>query len=859
MRIDKLISGSILSFTLILFLTSTSFGQNSLKLGNNFFKEGEYSIALRHYNDYLKNYSDKDIFLKRGICNYHCGNYKLAIEDFENSKYLGSFDIRIDKYLALVYHEKQDFEKAVIYYKKLLSKFKGSKKERNEIINNIKRCANGVLMGYNHANNFIDNCGTTINSKFDDILPIQSPNDSSVFYFASNRDYSTNKPQLYDEIRVGYINGNWEEIPPVIKEKDKDEGTIFLDFYEYGDKALVFRGSYLNSGELYSYSHSNTDSVVMVKKKFTAPLYSESDFSYVQFVNDSTILFSSNQKGGYGGYDIYISGYRNGHWFKPINLGPKINTEFDEISPYMTPDAENLYYSSNGLKSLGGFDIFHSEFGYSEYEWLEPVNLGMPINSPFDEYGYRFLRSGKAGIFNSNRKDLGLGGQDIYWVYYKKATPLNDGYLTDVPCLRYKHLTPTMDVVNEEDDNNDSDDIVDNDNNVVVQQQNNIDNNPNDVVVQKQNNIDSNINDVVIEKESNIDSNINDVVVEKKSNINSNPNDVVVQKQNNIDSNINDVVVEKESNIDSNINDVVVEKKSNINSNPNDVVVEKQNNIDSNINDVVVNEANNNIVNEKDSINDSNSRDKEEKEFFIPLIFTNSEGIRGREAAYNFLNRLGRLMKKYPILKVEIVGNNFSKGGKGVDIMNSVSIAQNFADSLKLRMIKGDRIIVRGVGDNFPIANPNGPSISKNIISKFNNRLDIYLHNYKDTPIVIKRESMPISRKIKDDREELYRSNLIGLSYKVLIRTGDFLSYDELLNKYPDSWIEADSKNKKFYYTVGLYQKYKNAKTTYDEIIKIKSSGIEVIPYINGIRISKKEALEYAKTYSDLVNYLEDN
>ncbi len=440
MKIDKLILKVFLSLMLVLFLSSASFGQNHLKLGNKSFKKGNYSLAVKHYNNYLKKYSDRDVFLKRGICNYHCGRYKAAIEDLQNSKYLGNFDNRIDKYLAFVYHEKQDFENAIVYYKKLLAKFKGNKKAREEITNNIKRCSNGVVISYSRPNHFIENCGTDINSKSDEILPIQSPSDSSLFYFASNRGYPSDKKEIFDEFIVAYEGGSWEEIPPVITENSKREGTVFLDFYNYGNEAIVFRGKYLNSGELYSYGYSGKSYDSIVKKKFAVPVYTKSDFTYFQFVNDSTIVFSSNQKGGYGGYDIYISGYRDGHWFKPINLGPNINTKFDEISPYMTPDAENLYYSSNGLKSIGGFDILHSQFSHAQDDWLESVNIGLPINSPFDEYGYRFLKSGKGGIFNSNRKDIGVGGQDLYWVYYKTTTPVYKVYSEEVPFLKHKPL-----------------------------------------------------------------------------------------------------------------------------------------------------------------------------------------------------------------------------------------------------------------------------------------------------------------------------------------------------------------------------------------------------------------------------------
>ncbi len=813
MKIDKLISGSLLSLILMLFFASTSFGQSSLKLGNRSFKKGEYRMAVKHYNDYLRKYSDRDVFLKRGISNYHCGRYEFAIEDLENSRFLGKFDNRIDKYLALTYHEKQDFEKAIIHYKKFLAKFRGSRKERNKIVDNIKRCANGVFLKNKRTTHFIENCGSDVNSKLDEILPIQSPNDSSVFYFASNRDYAEEEIQAYDELKVGYIDNNWKQLPLITSEKKAEESTIFLDFLKQGTDALVFSGSYLNSGVYYKYGRANKNSENIVKEKINNPFLDEYGFSYVQFVNDSTIVFSSNKKGGYGGYDIYISGYRNGHWFKPINLGRNINTKFDEISPYMTPDAQNIYYSSNGLKSTGGFDILHAQFSYVEDDWLEPTNLGLPINSPFDEYGYRFLKSRKGGIFNSNRKDLGMGGQDIYWVYYKRLIPISNSYSNEVPCLKHKPLVAVIDTK------------------------------------EKKNKKD--ITRIEIEKDKGKNN-----IEKKKINTEENRNVPDIDSKN-VDS--------KTTSAKNKITDVSKPKSKN---DPISVFSEGDNLAETRKENIKENDPNSvyeqmkikqNTVIDKDLNNEIDStKEKIAEEVIVPIIFTDSDGIKDKKAAYSFLDELGQLMQKYPDLKVEIVGNSFKKGGEGVDIMNSVSIAKNFADSLSLRMIGKGRIIVRGVGDNFPVVNPNGSKMSKDTIAKYNNRLDIYLHNYKDVPIAVKYEPLPISRKIRDGRCELYRANLMGLSYKILVNTGDFLFYDRLLNEYPDSWIEIDEKHKKYCYTVGIYQSYVSAKVVYNEILREGNKGIKIIPYIDGIRVTRKEALAYAKIYSDLVNYLEN-
>ncbi|MFN5911168.1 MAG: hypothetical protein ACK45H_07530, partial [Bacteroidota bacterium] len=127
----------------------------------------------------------------------------------------------------------------------------------------------------------------------------------------------------------------------------------------------------------------------------------------------NTIFFTSNRAGGIGGRDIYYTIKKeNGQWSAPMNLGAPINTEHDEDSPFLSFDGKILYFSSNGTRSFGGFDLFYSELG-SDGKWSEPLNMGMPINSTYDDIFYSTTIDGKTGYFSSNREG-GKGSLDIY-------------------------------------------------------------------------------------------------------------------------------------------------------------------------------------------------------------------------------------------------------------------------------------------------------------------------------------------------------------------------------------------------------------------------------------------------------------
>src|SRR5690606_30667553 len=100
-----------------------------------------------------------------------------------------------------------------------------------------------------------------------------------------------------------------------------------------------------------------------------------------------TLYFVSDRSGGLGSYDIWMSTLdENARWQKPVNLGSTINTPFDEQSPFIHPDNETLYFSSNGWPGMGNKDLFISRRD-SLGNWSLPQNLGYPINTYGEESG----------------------------------------------------------------------------------------------------------------------------------------------------------------------------------------------------------------------------------------------------------------------------------------------------------------------------------------------------------------------------------------------------------------------------------------------------------------------------------------
>ncbi|MFM2047726.1 MAG: hypothetical protein RI955_272 [Bacteroidota bacterium] len=122
----------------------------------------------------------------------------------------------------------------------------------------------------------------------------------------------------------------------------------------------------------------------------------------------TTLYFASDMPGGFGGMDIYMCKMETGKWSAPKNLGSDINTEGNEVFPYISIN-NTLYFSTNSLIGLGGLDIFMSTYS-KDGKWSEPENMGFPINSMKDDFGIITNEKGDEGYFTTSR----TGNDDIY-------------------------------------------------------------------------------------------------------------------------------------------------------------------------------------------------------------------------------------------------------------------------------------------------------------------------------------------------------------------------------------------------------------------------------------------------------------
>lgn len=139
------------------------------------------------------------------------------------------------------------------------------------------------------------------------------------------------------------------------------------------------------------------------------------------------IVFASDRAGGFGGTDLWFVVDENGEYSEPINCGASVNTQCDEITPYIDPDGKYLYFASNGGETLGGFDLFRVQISYNplrnEINFGIRENLRAPINTKYNEISPTCLYDCDSLFYYSsnqysNSKANDLGGYDIF-VRYK--------------------------------------------------------------------------------------------------------------------------------------------------------------------------------------------------------------------------------------------------------------------------------------------------------------------------------------------------------------------------------------------------------------------------------------------------------
>jgi outer membrane protein OmpA-like peptidoglycan-associated protein len=252
------------------------------------------------------------------------------------------------------------------------------------------------------------NLGSEINTAADEYLPVATADEATLIF---TRKINNNE----DFYKSNKLNDKWQTAVYLSDQINTPQYNEGAESISQDGKYLFFTGCNRPDGlgrcDIYIAQKKGDD----WSKPFdlSPPVNTTGWESQPSISADGkTLYFVSNRKGGYGGYDIWKSHLTDKGWGEPENMGPNINTMYDEQSPFIHADDSTFYFCSNGWPGLGGKDLFVSRLG-KDGKWQKPENLGYPINSSGDENGLTLTATGAYAFFSSNNLN-GFGGYDIY-------------------------------------------------------------------------------------------------------------------------------------------------------------------------------------------------------------------------------------------------------------------------------------------------------------------------------------------------------------------------------------------------------------------------------------------------------------
>ena len=361
-----------------------------------------------------KNAAEAIPYLEKAILKTH-KNYDL----FSTSEQNASLDAFY--HLAKAYHIDGQIDKAIAQYNKFIEVTQKKSPSLDDAKLCILQCEVAKRLMLNPKNVKVVNLGKEINTSFPEYSPFISL-DGSALYFTSRRSWdelSTEQfkdPTLneyHEDIYVSYTDGDGKWTAPQrleFCEDDRNEASISVSPDER--RVYIYQDN-KGAGDIF-YTDFKLNSFQEIKDLNFPGVNSESWETHCTMTIDGlNLYFVSSRPGGLGGRDIYrIVKMPDGSWSLPQNLGPTINTPYDEDCPFIAADNKTLYYSSNGTESMGQFDIFIS-IRDEDNNWQTPINVGYPINSTGDDVFYTTTVDGYKGYLTSDRKN-GFGEKDIY-------------------------------------------------------------------------------------------------------------------------------------------------------------------------------------------------------------------------------------------------------------------------------------------------------------------------------------------------------------------------------------------------------------------------------------------------------------
>lgn len=413
---------------LIFVLPFLSFGQEKVDLKETFL-DAEYYLLYEDFREALPLYLRLTANgMENAYINFRIGECYLQIpgQKSKSIDYLEKASMNIGTkvkegsfretkaplqtlfYLGNAYQVNNELDKAIDHYQQFKAMLDVEDIYNIDFVDQqIQACKNAREFMKNPVQFQKTNLGPIINDNFAAIRPVISADEKVLLY--------TKRLKFYDAVFfTTKENGKWSK-PVNITPQIQSDGDLYTSSLSNDGKTLILFRNEGSNGDIYISRYNENTKRWSRAQRLPRHINTEYWETHGVLSADGDVLyFTSDRKGGFGGLDIYYSIYspRSKTWTEPVNLGPEINTPYNEETPFLSQDGSTLYFSSQGHETMGGYDIFYVK-NLGGNEWSEPVNMGYPINTTDDDLFFQPANNGIYAYLSDYDTD-GYGEQDLY-------------------------------------------------------------------------------------------------------------------------------------------------------------------------------------------------------------------------------------------------------------------------------------------------------------------------------------------------------------------------------------------------------------------------------------------------------------
>ncbi|TVR81663.1 MAG: hypothetical protein EA412_02535 [Chitinophagaceae bacterium] len=410
-------------FGFVVLLNTVSTAQNrDIRLADRDFSTFHFSKAIEGYKKVLDKDSVNEHAIKRLADSYRLTDqFEDALKWYEKAVKIENVEPIYYFYYAQVLRSKKQYDKAKEYYLKYLMDNPSDIRART-----LYQGMDSLQQIINREVEF-EIYNLPINTESAEFSPAYYKDESIVFPSSvmveqkntRNLDSWTDRPflnlqtvtKLFDSIYTnpqplpGKVNQRYHEGPLTF---NSDFTEMYFTRNYYNERSRQYDRDGILKLEIFHAKLADGIWEVTGAVPFSSKEFSNAHPTLTP--DGNTMYFSSDREGGYGKGDIYVvHKTEDGSWGEPENLGSDINTEGEEAFPFIHSDG-TLYFSSKGKIGLGGFDIYRAT---PNGDGWDVENVGPPINSPYDDFGFITDEFHQSGYFSSNRPE-GKGSDDIY-------------------------------------------------------------------------------------------------------------------------------------------------------------------------------------------------------------------------------------------------------------------------------------------------------------------------------------------------------------------------------------------------------------------------------------------------------------